>query len=71
MPAWELRPIIERIYWSAVAWLNNESGGLVDEVVEHLSDATVACPEILAGLADHFIGPEQGVDCADAPTAVA
>jgi hypothetical protein len=39
--------------------------------VEHLSDATVACPEILARLADDFIAPEQGVGCADAPTTTA
>lgn len=44
---------------------------LVDEAVQHLSDATVARPEILARLADDFIAPEQGVGCADAPTAVA
>jgi hypothetical protein len=47
MPARELRPIIERVYWSAVASLNNEPDELVDEAVAHLSDATVACPEIL------------------------
>lgn len=71
MPARELRPIIERVYWSAVASLNNEPGELVDEAVEHLSDATVACPEILARLADDLIAPVQGVGCADAPTTAA
>jgi hypothetical protein len=30
MPARELRPVIERIYWSAVASLNNETDELVD-----------------------------------------
>ncbi len=71
MPARELRPIIERVYWSAVASLNNEPDELVDEAVAHLSDATVACPEILARLADDLIAPVQGVGCADAPTATA
>jgi hypothetical protein len=71
MPARELRPIIERVYWSAVASLNNEPGELVDEAVEHLSDATVACPGILARLADDLIAPVQGVGCADAPTTAA
>jgi hypothetical protein len=71
MPARELRPIIERVYWSAVASLNSEPGELVDEAVEHLSDATVACPEILSRLADDLIAPVQGVGCADAPTATA
>jgi hypothetical protein len=71
MPARELRPIIERVYWSAVASLNNEPDELVDEAVAHLSDATVACPEILARLADDLITPVQGVGCADAPTATA
>jgi len=71
MPARELRPIIERVYWSAVASLNNEPGELIDEAVEHLSNATVACPEILARLADDLIAPVQGVGCADAPTTAA
>ncbi len=69
MPARELRPIIERVYWSAVASLNNEPGELVDEAVEHLSDATVACPEILARLADDFIASVQCVGRPDAQTA--
>lgn len=71
MPTRELRPVIERIYWSAVSSLNNEPDELVDEAVEHLSNATVACPEILARLADDFIAPVQGVGCADAQTASA
>jgi hypothetical protein len=71
MPARELRPIIERVYWSAVASLNNEPGELIDEAVEHLSNTTVACPEILARLADDLIAPVQGVGCADAPTTAA
>jgi hypothetical protein len=58
MPARELRPVIERVYWSAVASLNNEPDELVDEALTHLSDATVACPELLARLADDLIYPE-------------
>jgi hypothetical protein len=59
----------DRVYWSAVASLNNEPDELVDEAVAHLSDATVVCPEILARLADDFIAPVQGSGCADAQTA--
>ncbi|HSZ04753.1 MAG TPA: hypothetical protein VK778_06070 [Solirubrobacteraceae bacterium] len=66
MPARELRPVIERVYWSAVASLNNESDELVDEAVTHLSDATVACPELLARLADEAIAPVPDVCCAEA-----
>jgi hypothetical protein len=61
MPAQKLRPIIERVYWSAVASLNNESDELIDEAVTHLSDATVACPELLARLADDYIARETPV----------
>jgi hypothetical protein len=55
MPARELRPVIERVYWSAVASLNNDADELIDEAVTHLSDATVACPEILARLVDDLL----------------
>jgi hypothetical protein len=51
----ELRPIIERIYWSAVASLNNEPDELVDEAVANRTEATVACPEMLARPADEFM----------------
>ena len=51
----ELRPIIERIYWSAVASLNNDPDELVDEAVANRTEATVACPEMLARLADEFM----------------
>lgn len=44
MPAQKLRPIIKRV-----------SDELADEAVTHLSDATVACPELLARLADDHI----------------
>ncbi len=62
MPPRELRPIIERVYWGAVASLNNEPDQLVDEAVANLAEATAACPEMLARLADEFMdtGQEPG-----------
>jgi plasmid stabilization system protein ParE len=67
MPARELRSVIERVYWSAVASLNNHSDELIDEAISHLSDATVACPEILARLADDLMSLEThpNTDVAD------
>jgi hypothetical protein len=66
MPPRELRPIIERVYWSAVASLNNEPDELVDEAVAHLAEATVACPEMLARLADDFMDGQQGAGSEEA-----
>jgi hypothetical protein len=56
----DLRPIIERVYWSAVASLNNEPDQLVDEALANLNEAVVACPEMLARLADEFMDGQQG-----------
>ena len=56
----DLRPIIERVYWGAVASLNNEPDQLVDEALAHLNEAVVACPEMLARLADEFMDGQQG-----------
>jgi hypothetical protein len=56
----ELRPIIERVYWSAVASLNHEPHQLIDEAVANLTEATVACPEMLARLADEFMDGQEG-----------
>jgi hypothetical protein len=56
----ELRPIIERVYWGAVASLNNEPDQLVDEALANLNEAVVACPEMLARLADEFMDGQQG-----------
>jgi hypothetical protein len=39
--------------------LNNEPDELADETVTQLSDATVACPELLARLTDDLIAPEM------------
>ncbi len=55
----ELRPIIERVYWSAVASLNNEPDQLIDEALAKLNEAVVACPEMLARLADEFMDGQQ------------
>jgi anti-sigma factor RsiW len=52
MPERELRPIIERVYWSAVSSLANQQDELVDEAVHVLTAATSACPEMLARLAE-------------------
>jgi hypothetical protein len=59
MPPRELRPIIERVYWSAVASLNSEPDQLVDETIANLTEATVACPEMLARLADEFMDTDE------------
>lgn len=66
MPTRELRPVIERIYWSAVSSLANEPHELVEEAVEHLSNTTVVCPELLARLADDLLDTEtrQGAEVA-------
>lgn len=52
MPARELRPVVERVYWSAVSSLASHPDELVDEAVYVLRAATAACPEILARLAE-------------------
>jgi hypothetical protein len=67
MPPRELRPIIERVYWSAVASLNNGPDGLAEEAVANRTEATVACPEMLARLADDFM-VEGGAEAAQAST---
>lgn len=72
MPARALRPVIERIYWSAVGSLTDHPEELVDEAVHALTAATSACPELLARLAeDDLLDPEvrQGADLADTEAA--
>jgi len=66
MPARELRPIIERIYWSSVTSLSNDPHELEEDTADRLRQATTACPEILARLADDDLDPEtrQGADLA-------
>jgi hypothetical protein len=55
MPPRALRPIIERVYWSALAGLNNSPDELTEECLANLNEASVACPEMLARLADEFM----------------
>jgi hypothetical protein len=72
MRAEELRPIIERIYWSAVGSLASNPEELIEEALYQLRNATSACPEVLARLAeDDLLDPSdrQGADLADAETA--
>lgn len=71
MPPRELRPIIERVYWSAVAGLNNAPEELSEECLANLNEAVVACPEMLAQLADEFMDTEQEPHAVEAPTASA
>lgn len=52
LPARELRPIIERIYWTSVSALSDKPDELLEDARETISNATVACPELLARLAE-------------------
>ncbi len=59
MPAAQLRPIIERIYWSAVGSLANHPEELVEEAAYQLKNVVAACPGLLALLAeDDLLDPE-------------
>lgn len=69
MPPRELRPIIERVYWSAVAGLNNAPEELTEECLANLNEAVVACPEMLARLADEFMDTGQEAASAEAAAA--
>jgi hypothetical protein len=62
MPPRALRPIIERVYWSALAGLNNAPDELTEECLANLNEASVACPEMLARLADEFMETEPECD---------
>lgn len=68
MPPRELQPIIERVYWSAVSGLNNAPEELAEECLANLNEAVVACPEMLARLADEFMETEQERCGVEAPT---
>ncbi len=52
LPARQLRPIVERIYWSSVSALSDKPDELLEDARETISTAVVACPEILARLAE-------------------
>jgi hypothetical protein len=69
MPPRELRPIIERVYWSAVAGLNNAPEELTEECLANLNEAIVACPEMLARLADEFMDGQQDTGSKEAAAA--
>jgi hypothetical protein len=59
MPSGELRPIIERIYWSAVGSLADSPEELTESAAYQMGNATSVCPEILARLAeDNLLDPE-------------
>ena len=55
MPPAELRPIIERVYWTAVGSLTQDhpAGELDETAADLLRTATSSCPEILARQAEH------------------
>lgn len=64
MPARELKPIIERLYWLSLSTLNH-SDALTEETCVQTGHTVTACPEILASLAeDDLLDPEirQGAD---------
>jgi hypothetical protein len=58
MPASELRPIIERVYWMAVNSLANRPHEMDEPTIALCRDATTACPEMLARLADDDFDPD-------------
>lgn len=64
MPAGELRPIIERVYWSATQALVDDPDELIEEALQYLQRASVACPGILARLADDDITRRWEADTA-------
>lgn len=68
MPPRALRPIMERVYWSAVAGLSNAPEELTEDCLANLNEAVVACPEMLARLADEFMdtGQDDSVEAAAA-----
>lgn len=71
MPARELRPIIERIYWGSLSSLNH-ADELIESARVNVGHAVMACPEILARLAeDDILDPEarQGADLAGSEAA--
>lgn len=53
MPPAELRPIIERIYWSTVEMLAGEAREIDETEAAVLRSTTAICPAILARLTEH------------------
>jgi len=67
MPASELKPIIERLYWSAVGTLNDNPEELIESALKATKDVISACPAILQRLVeDDLLDREarQGADLA-------
>ncbi|HXB65636.1 MAG TPA: hypothetical protein VNV42_12265 [Solirubrobacteraceae bacterium] len=64
MPARELRPITERVYWLGVGSLDDHPDELVEKAI-YVLRADLGVPELLARLAeDDLLDPEarQGVE---------
>lgn len=71
MPARELRPIIERIFWGSLSSMNH-ADELIEEARVNVGHAVMVCPEILARLVeDDLLDPEarQGADIAGSEAA--
>jgi len=67
LPAREMRPIIERIYWSSVSALSDKPDELLEDARKTISTAAAACPEILARLVEKEL-PDRGAGLAETPT---
>ncbi len=67
LPARELRPIIERIYWSSASALSDKPDELLEDARKTIGTAAVACPEILARLAEDGL-PDCGAGLAETAT---
>jgi hypothetical protein len=67
LPAREMRPIIERIYWSSVSALSDKPDELLEDARKTISTAAVACPEILARLVEKEL-PDRGAGLAETAT---
>jgi hypothetical protein len=64
LPARDLRPIIERIYWSSVSALSDKPDELLEDARKTIGTAAVACPEILARLAENGL-PDRDAGLAE------
>lgn len=53
MPPTELRPILERIYWSTIETLAGEAREIDETEATVLRSTTTICPAILARLTEH------------------
>lgn len=62
--------MIERIYWSSVSALSDKPDELLEDARATIGSATVACPEILARLAEDGL-PDPGTRRAAGPAETA